>query len=105
MIDDEPGDGRAARPAPQKHSGVSLHIERLVIEGVPLGSRQLVQLREAAQRELTRLIERDGVGSALKGGALPKLAGPTIQTGDPVRPAELGRQIARSVHESLIRGV
>ncbi|SRR5712691_956134 len=86
-------------------TNVSLHIERLVIDGVPLGAGQAAQLQEAVQRELLRLLQRDGVSPALQGGAIPALAAPNIEISAPLQPAEVGRQIARSVYASLNRGV
>ena len=106
MIEDERDNGQAAaRTATHENGGVSLHIERLVIEGVPFGAGQAEQLGETIQRELTRLIQRDGLGFSGQGGALRALAAPSIQISDPLRPADLGRRIARSVYESLTRGV
>src|SRR5437764_15487352 len=84
---------------------VSLHIERLVIEGVSLQAGQAAQLQIAVQRELTRLLQRDGIGASLQGGAVPALSAPAIQISSPFRPAVLGRQIARSVHQSLTRKI
>lgn len=84
---------------------VSLHIERLVIAGVPLAGGEAVQLQRSMEREFVRLLRRDGVGGAPRGTAVPELAAPPIQLSTPFSPAEVGRQIARSVHESLTRGL
>ena len=85
-------------------SGVSLRIDSMVIDGMPLAAGQVTQLRGAIQRELTRLLQRDGIGNT-QGGALPGLLAPAIQVSAPFQPAELGRQIARSVHESLTKSL
>jgi len=85
----------------RKRGAVSLHIERLVLDGMPLVAGQITQLQTAMQRELTQLLQRDGVGPALQGGAVPAVQAPVIHMSTPFRPADLGRQIARSVHESL----
>ena len=79
---------------------VMLHIERLVMDGVALDGGQIAQLRAALQGELTRLLQRDG-GAALQGGAAPLLQAPVVRISAPFQPADLGRQIARSVHASL----
>lgn len=94
MSEDEPQPGRA---------GVTLQIDHLVIDGVKLNAGQSAQLQLSLQRELTRLLARDGLGPSPAGIALPSVAAPAIQISNPLRPAELGRQIARSVHRSLIR--
>jgi hypothetical protein len=84
---------------------VSLHIERLVLAGLPLAGGQAAQVQRAMERELGRLLRLDGLGRAPGGGAVPEVAAPAIQLSSPFRPADLGRQIARSVHESLTRGL
>ena len=84
---------------------VSLQLERLVIEGVPLSAGQAAQLERAVQHELVRLLQRDGIRPSLQGGAVPALVAPAIQISTPVRPANLGRQIAQSVHQSLTRKI
>ena len=89
-------------PAP---GSVSLHIERLVIEGVPLSMGQAAQLERAVQHELTRLLQREGIGPSLHGGAVPALSAPAIHISSPFQPVRLGRQIAHSVHQSLTRKV
>jgi hypothetical protein len=83
----------------EKESGVSLHIERLVLNGVPLAAGSVVQLQLAVQNELTRLLGQDGRVCAE--GALHSLTAPGfLMTGDSA-PADLGRQIAQSVYQSL----
>ena len=79
---------------------VSLHIERLVIDGVPMSASLAAQLQMAVQHELRNIFEHDGA-DALTAAAVPLVVGPAIQISHPLRPAELGREIARSVHESL----
>lgn len=100
----------AAEPAAEMDSvlennllsrGVTLHIERVVIDGVPLTGVQAGQLRAALQVELSKLLQQDGSGLTLHGGALPGLTAPAIQVSAPLRPSDLGRDIARSVYASL----
>ena len=80
-------------------AGASLRIDRLVIDGVPVDVAQQGGLRAAIERELTRLIDHEGIGAA--GGARPALLAPPIQVTAAPAPVELGRQIARSVYEAL----
>jgi hypothetical protein len=82
--------------------GVTVHIERLVIDGFPLSAVQVAQLQRSLLRELTLLLQADGLAS-LSGGAMPSLIAPLVQIPPSYQPADLGRQIARSVHESLTR--
>jgi hypothetical protein len=81
---------------------VTVHIERLVIDGIPLNANDGAQLRASLGRELTRLLQRDGLPMR-GGGAVPALTGPPLQIPQMLRPIDLGRQIARNLHESLTR--
>lgn len=82
---------------------VRLHIERLVLDGLELERGHEPVLRAALEAELTRLIA-DGGGAThlLHAGMVPRLSAPGIETaGRGGDPAHLGRQIARSVFDSL----
>jgi hypothetical protein len=83
---------------------VSLHIERLVLDGFALTAGQMAQVQAAVQHELKTMFERDGAG-ALPGTAVSRVAAPAIRISHPLRAADLGRQIARSVNEALKRSL
>ena len=80
---------------------VSVNIQRLVVEGVPLSAGQAARLRVAVQHELKRLLQRDSLRGVLHGTAVPALSAPAISMSLPFHPAQAGRQIARSVYGSL----
>jgi hypothetical protein len=85
---------------------VRLHIERLVLDGLELERGHEPLLRAALEAELTRLIADGGGGGAnhlrAAAGMVPRLSAPGIETaGGGGEPAQLGRQIARSVYDSL----
>jgi hypothetical protein len=88
---------------------VELHIERLVLTGVPLPPGGQAALAGAFGRELTRLIQDGGLGPALASGTgTPRLtatlgpaAAATRAGGGPRLGRELGRELARSVYSSL----
>lgn len=80
-----------------------LHIERIVLDGVPLSRAEAGQLRGALEAELARLLAA-GPRVAWTDAALHSVPAPAITLGAPVRPLELGRAIAHSVHASLLRG-
>ncbi len=83
-------------------SNIELHIERLILEGIPLAGGSPRRLQAAIESELTRLLGEGGLASYLAGGtALPRLAGPAIQLSGRNGPAELGRQIAGSVYGGI----
>ncbi|MGN6813309.1 MAG: hypothetical protein ACTHMP_20775 [Thermomicrobiales bacterium] len=81
---------------------VRIHIERLVLEGVPVTHAQGSALRAAVEAELTRLLAAGDLAPGLQaGGALRRVVAPAIALpGDPA-PEYLGRQIARAVHTGL----
>jgi hypothetical protein len=81
---------------------IRLHIERLVLEGVPLGAGGAQILRGAMETELTRLLAEGGIGKQLlAGSALAKLdvgAMGAVQSGDAF---DVGTRLARLVCEGL----
>jgi hypothetical protein len=78
---------------------INLHIERLVLDGLPLEQRQGPQLRAAVERELTQLLA-DGCSPVQfkTGDALASLKGGSIQVAERASPAGLGQQIAAAVY-------
>jgi hypothetical protein len=82
---------------------ISLHIERLVVDGLPLTAAQAARLQGSLERELARLIAHGGDPSAWGGGAAqPATArAATAVPWDATRPHQLGRAVARDVFTSL----
>ena len=80
---------------------VSLHIERLVLYGIPLRPGQNAQLQRALQHELARILETRLPQLPGGGGAEPERPAPALTMNPAWRPATLGRQIARSVAHAL----
>lgn len=83
---------------------VELHIERLVLTGVPLPPGGRAAIAGAFSRELTRLIEADGLSPTLLGETSTTRLTATI--GSPVSAqagmgSRLGRNLARSVYSCL----
>jgi hypothetical protein len=80
---------------------IVLHIDRIVMDGLPVSRAQLPALRAAMEGELVRLL---GTATAQKLGgsrSVERLAAPAFSYGPELRPAQIGRQVARSVHGSL----
>ncbi len=83
---------------------INLHIERLVLEGLPLSSAQGPVVQLAVQQELTRLLLSNGIGPGLiSGGAMPHAPGGDMQLATEASPRQMGTQIAQSVHEGLVK--
>jgi hypothetical protein len=79
---------------------VNLHIEKLVLEGLPVTSAQGPGLQAAVQAELARLLGEQGMRGAPAGIEAFRPAG-SIRLKPGASPAQLGRQIADAVHHSL----
>lgn len=78
---------------------VNLHIERLILEGIPLATRERGVLETAVTTELTRLISESGLPAGLPAsGIVPSIPAGAIQLGSEHNPARLGQQIARAVY-------
>lgn len=77
---------------------IHLHIERLVLDGLPLSAADGPRVQAALDVELSRLLAQSGLSPGLHaGGAIPSLSGGTIQVGKESGPPEFGRQIAGAI--------
>jgi hypothetical protein len=81
---------------------INLHIERLILDGLPINSGDGGALRIAMETELTRLFTQNGGTPSLQTGtALPTMRAESIQLTAQNSPAQLGLQIAESVHNGI----
>lgn len=81
---------------------IALHIERLVLDGLPATGADGASLRAAVEAELARLLATDGMRRDLAaGGAVARLPAPQISIGPGDRPDAVGRAVARSVHAGI----
>jgi hypothetical protein len=81
---------------------ISVHIERLVLDGIEVPYYQRPLLQAAVEGELVRLLARGGVAMGLMaGGAVPSLPGGAIHLAEGNDPTYLGTQIARAVHGGI----
>ena len=81
---------------------INLHIERLVLNEIGLEHGQEKFLKAAVESELLSLIKDSGLGSdLLAGGARRSIAANGISLERGCSSGQLGRHIARSVHEGL----
>jgi hypothetical protein len=79
---------------------LELHIERLVLDGLPLNHRQGAILQNALERELSRLLKLHGIATPT-GSAVPHLPIAAIQLSARSQPAQWGRQIARTLYTGI----
>jgi hypothetical protein len=81
---------------------IELHIERLILDGLPLSHGQRVDLQAAVEAELTRLLTTGGLRSELLSGVLVRsLDGGEIQFANMRTPSQLGSHIAQAVHKGI----
>lgn len=81
---------------------IKLHIERLVLDGLPIARTQGGKVRAAVEQELTRLLAIGGVSRELRpGGAMPSLRGGNMRVEKGTQSGELGRQIAGAVYGGI----
>ena len=83
---------------------INVHIERLVLDGLPVTSSQGSLVQAAVEAELARLLTAEGLSAdCLAGGAMPSLRAGGIHLMKDSNPTQLGQQIARAVHVGIGR--
>ena len=81
---------------------IQLHIERLVLVGLPLSRPQGTVVRTVVERELRGLLSPGQLTSqTARRNALPPMQGGAIQAAISANPAGLGAEIARAVYSSI----
>jgi hypothetical protein len=79
---------------------IRLHIERLVLDGLPVTRAEAPRVKAAMEAELGRLLSEGGVSSELAaGGATPSVNAADIHVSP--APTRLGTQIAQSVYAGI----
>ena len=80
---------------------IQLHVERLVLDGLPISRYEGVLMRGVVERELGRLVGGGALISHLTSAtAVPMLSGGKISlAGD--SPQRLGTQIAAAIHSGI----
>lgn len=81
---------------------INLHIERLILDGLPLEARDGAVIRAAVEAELTRLLsQNEGESGWPAGGATPLVRAEPIRFGAQSSPAQIARQIAGSIYGGI----
>jgi hypothetical protein len=84
---------------------INLHIERLVLDGLPFESGDRAKLQAAIQTELARLLaDQPHLAAWGSGGAASSLRSNDIRFSPQNSPAQLGGQIAGSIFGGLNKG-
>ena len=81
---------------------INVHIERLIVDGLPLRKSEGTLVQLAVERELAHLLAGNGLNSDLvTGGAVASLPASSIQLAKNAPPARLGQQIAGAVQSRI----
>jgi hypothetical protein len=81
---------------------IRLHVERLVLDGLPLSRNDGPLVQAAFEAELGRLLAEGGVSGELASGtAVPGLAAEGIHVAPGDEPGMIGQRIARAVYGGL----
>jgi hypothetical protein len=81
---------------------INLHIERLILDGLPIAPNQRPLIQAVVETELARLLTTNGLATELQTStALRSLPAGNIQLTNDNNPHTLGRQIAQTVYHSI----
>lgn len=81
---------------------INVHIERLILDGLPIARHQEPLVQASVEAELARLLAADGLAAnLLAGGALAHVQAGSIQLTGEGNPSQLGWQIARAVYGGI----
>ncbi len=81
---------------------IHVHIERLVLDSLPIERRDAALIQQAVETELARLLADEGPSAAVRaGGSVDRLTGGVIELGRQPAPEDLGGQIAGAVYRSM----
>ena len=79
---------------------IKVHIERVVVEGVPLTDSS--RFRRAMEKQLAEHLRRSGLGGEFqRGSAEAVLRGGTVWLGRGRDASQLGRQVADAVSQAI----
>jgi len=81
---------------------ITLHIERLILDGLPISSHDARVIQAAVEAELTRLFAECGiVRSPGTSSAVPHVRAGSISLAHDSPPARLSQEIAGAVYKSI----
>ncbi len=83
---------------------IHVHIERIVVDGLPVGFEGRAELRRSVESELGRMLASRGLAPGLlSGAALRSVSAPPVELEHGSSPSDLGSQIAGSIGSSIAR--
>lgn len=83
---------------------INLHIERLILDGLPISPDQKHLVQASVEAELSRMLSEGGLAQELaSGGAVPSVPGGSIKLAPGAKPNQIGAQVARAVYKGMGR--
>jgi hypothetical protein len=81
---------------------ISIHIERLILDGLPIPQRERSRLQAAIEEELARLLANGSLAFDLRTpGTLSRLNGGTLELTGDEEPSQLGKHIAGAIYGGI----
>lgn len=81
---------------------IEIHIDRLILDGLPLTGQSGPQIQAAVEAELTRLLTEGGLAAELQaGGGMRSLKADDFQMGRDANSSQLGWQIAQALYGGI----
>jgi hypothetical protein len=82
-------------------SNITLHIEHLILDGLPLSRNQGFDVQQALETELTRLLETGGLREGFN--STQEVPGIRSSMNHSQHPNQIGQNVARAVYTQLGR--
>lgn len=80
---------------------IQVHIDRLVLDGLPVRNRESKAINEAIEKELTRLLAEGRLPEILEtNGAFTRLPAGTMKVAEN-NPSMIGTEIARAIYRGI----
>jgi hypothetical protein len=81
---------------------INVHIEQVILDGLPVTRGQAPLIQTAIEGELGRMLSTSGLSSEVMGGfAVPSVKSSGIQLTNQNEPRSLGKQIAGAVYRGI----
>lgn len=81
---------------------IGIHIERLILDGLPIARRDRPRLQAAIEEELARLLANGSLAVDLQTpGMMAHLAGGTLELTGNEEPHLLGKRIAEAIYRGI----
>jgi hypothetical protein len=81
---------------------IELHIERLVLKGIPVAPGERALLHATIHAELERLLRAEGLpGDRPRPGAVARVQAPPVTVPGRLDPVDMGRRLAVAIHEGI----